>query len=297
VSIDEAASPLNSQVETRYDAPALAGGPASTVPPDPNNPPWGVPQAVLLWLLSMAMLFVVPLIAIIPLIVYRLLTHGSVDNLGTDPTLIFISILSVFPAHVLTFAIAWFVVTRRGHRPFWPTLGWSWPENFGPWKTVGLAITLLALGALITRLFGGSETQLDQIINSSMGARFATAFLAAATGPLVEELVYRGVLYPVLQRAFGMLWAIIVVSTLFAGVHVLQYYKNLGVIAVIALLSFSLTIVRARTGKLLPSYVMHLVFNGIQALYLILQPFFEKPTAEKNAAVGFITHALSRFLA
>ena len=292
-----AASSADAQIRSPNGASHAAGQLVPTLPTDPNNPPWGVTQAVLVWLLSIALLFVVPLLAIIPYIVYRLLTHESVENLGTNANFIFISIVSVLPAHVLTFVVVWFVVTRRGQQPFWPTLGWSWPERFGPWKTIGLAVSLLALGALITRLFGGSETQLDQIINSSMGARFATALLAAATGPLVEELIYRGVLYPALQRSLGVLWAIFVVSTLFAGVHVLQYYKNIGVIAVIALLSFSLTIVRARTGRLLPSYVMHLVFNGIQALYLVLQPFVEKPAAQKNAAVGSLLEALSRLLA
>jgi membrane protease YdiL (CAAX protease family) len=74
---------------------------------------------------------------------------------------------------------------------------------------------------------------------------------------------------------------------------VLQYYNNLGVIAVIAFLSISLTLVRARSGSLLPSYVMHLVFNGIQAVILIVQPFAGKPAAE-NQVGGFIVHSLAR---
>ena len=61
----------------------------------------------------------------------------------------------------------------------------------------------------------------------------ATAILAVATGPLVEELLYRGLLYAALQKALGMLWAVTIVSGLFAAVHVFQYYNNLGVIAVI----------------------------------------------------------------
>jgi membrane protease YdiL (CAAX protease family) len=155
---------------------------------------------------------------------------------------------------------------------------------------------LLIIGGLITWFFGGSETQLDQIINSSLKARFVIAFMAAVTGPFVEELIYRGVLYSALQKVLGMTKAVVIVSILFAGVHVLQYYKNLAVIAAITILSVSLTLVRARTGRLLPSYVIHLVFNGIQAVILVLQPFTEKSPVEKKAAIGFLMHTLSRLL-
>jgi membrane protease YdiL (CAAX protease family) len=294
---DQFASPVQPLIETRPDAPDRPPGAPGFLSTNPNNPPWGVSQAILVWVISIGLLFIVPLLAILPYLLYRVLVYGSVEGLGTDANLIFISIISVLPAHILTFLAVWLIVTNRGRRPFWQTLGWTWPENFGPWKAIGLAVALFGLGGLITWLFGGGETQLDQIINSSLRARFATAFLAAATGPLVEELIYRGVLYSALQRAFGMLWAVVVVSILFAAVHVLQYYKNLGVIAVIVILSVSLTLVRAFTGKLLPSYVMHLVFNGIQALFLVLQPFVERPTGQKKAAAGFLIHSLSRLLA
>lgn len=294
---DQFASPVEPLIEIRPDAPGRRPGPPAFLSTNPNDPPWGVSQAILIWVISIGLLFIVPLLAILPYVLYKVLLYGSVEGLGTDANLIFISIISVLPAHILTFLVVWFVVTDKGRRPFWQTLGWTWPTNFGPWKTIGLAVALFGVGGLITWLFGGGETQLDQIINSSLRARFATALLAAVTGPLVEELIYRGVLYSALQRAFGMLWAVVVVSILFAGVHVLQYYKNLGVIAVIVILSVSLTLVRALTGRLLPSYVMHLVFNGIQAAFLVLQPFVEKPTGQKKAAAGFLIHSLSRLLA
>lgn len=244
-----------------------------------------------MWPLSVVLLAVVPLVTAIPYLVYKQLTSGSVAGLGTDPNLIFFTILGVLPAHVLTFVVVWFIVTQRGRRPFWPTVGWTWPQNFRPLKTIGLAVLLLAAGSALTWQIGGKETQLDQIINSSLKARFATAFLAAVTGPLVEELIYRGIIYSAFQRVFGMVAAVAVVSVLFAGVHVPQYYNNLGVLAVILLLSISLTLVRARSGSLLPSYVMHLVFNGIQAVILVLQPFVGNPATEPQVS-GFLIHAV-----
>jgi membrane protease YdiL (CAAX protease family) len=248
---------------------------------------------VLVWVLSLVLLVSMQIAVGVPYVVYRVMSGGSTENLATDPTLIFVSILGVVPAHILTFLLVWFVVTNRGRRPFWQTLGWTWPKNFGPWKTIILAVVLLGLGVLLTQFLGGKETALDQVINSSLKARFATAFLAFATAPLAEELVFRGVLYPALQRALGMIWAVTIVTVLFAGVHVLQYFDNFGVVAVITMLSLSLTLLRARTRSLLPSFVLHLVFNGLQALFLVVQPFVGKSSTENKAAIELLVRQLT----
>ena len=189
--------------------------------------------------------------------------------LSTDPTAIFLGIVSTIPAHLLTLFIVWAVVTHFGKRPFWKSLGWGWSENFGFWKSAGLAVGLLLLGMGILKLLGGEETSIDVISRSSAASRYTLAMLAGVTAPFIEELVYRGVLYSALHKAAGMLWAVIIVSMLFALVHVLEYYNNVGVILVISLLSVCLTLLRAYTGKLLPCFIVHLVFNGIQSIFLL----------------------------
>lgn len=263
---------------------------------NPDNPAWSLPRALLVWVISVVLLFFLPLFGAIPYGIYKVAQGGSAAGLGADANLIFISILGVLPAHVLTFLMVWFVVSNRGRRPFWQSLGWGWPRNFGPWKTIGLAVLLLAVGILMTRLLPGADTDLDKIINSSLKARFTAAFLAAVTAPLVEELIYRGMLYSAFQKVLGITWAVLIVSVLFAGVHVVQYYNNIGVITAVAILSVALTLVRARTGSVLPSYVIHLVFNGIQAVFLVLQPFVEKPLIEKEAPIGFLIDRLAQLL-
>jgi membrane protease YdiL (CAAX protease family) len=261
---------------------------------------WQVFLALLTWFASAALLLVVPLLVATPYVIYKSIIHPGLrpESLVGDKTLILLSLLGVIPAHVLSFLIVWGVVTSWGRRPFWETIRWSWPENFGPWKSVLLAIALLLLGWLITYALGGQETQLDLFIKSSYAARVTTAFLAAVTAPFVEELIYRGVMYSALQRAFGLVWAVIVVSMMFAAVHVYQYYNNLGVIAVISMLSISLTLVRAFSGRLLPCFVMHAVFNGIQSVFLVLEPYLEnlRHADKQKAAVIYLLELVVRHL-
>lgn len=299
-------STVNPDESTSFQAPPvnvgehlLARFPEATTAkaPGPDNPPWGLPAALLTWLASVGFLLFVPLVVAVPYVVYRSLAKVPIraESVIGDKTFIFLSIVGVIPAHILTLVVVWLVVTGARKRPFWQTLGWSWPENFGPWKAVGAAVGLLILSRLLTVLLGGGETQLDQLINSSYATRVATAFLAAATGPLVEELVYRGLIYSALRRLVGVVWAVVAVSLLFASVHVWQYYNNIGVIAVIAILSISLTLVRALTGRLLPCFMIHFVFNGIQSLYLVFGPLLERihpSTGEQKAALFLIRLAL-----
>jgi membrane protease YdiL (CAAX protease family) len=160
-----------------------------------------------------------------------------------------------------------------------------------------VAILLLGVGVAITNLFGGGKTDLDKLIESSYQARIATAIVAILTAPLVEEIIYRGMLYPALEKVAGIGWAVAIVSIMFAGVHVLQYKNNIGVILAITILSVTLTAVRAYSGKLLPSVLIHLIFNGVQSLYLLLEPFLKKPESVQPApALIYLYHSLHQVL-
>ena len=99
---------------------------------------------------------------------------------------------------------------------------------------------------------------------------------ALCAAPLAEELIYRGLLYRALEKAAGMGVAIALVSLLFAGVHVFQYRNNIAVIIVITVLSITLTVTRAITGRVLPAFIIHLVFNGIQSILIVLSGFVDK---------------------
>ena len=279
----------SSRQSTPLDEQALPfPDPAGGLEPTPEmtsltapSPWWAVTKALLVWASSVIVLLFVPLIIALPYAIYRITAGGPVtqEALIKDPTLIFFSVVAIIPAHVLTFGIGWFVLTNGGKYPFWKSIGFEWPKNIKPpigmMLCIFLALVLFALATLVTSFWGGAKTDLDLLIESSLAARFALAFAAVATAPLVEEVIYRGLIYTALERAVGKGISIFVVSFLFAGVHVLQYWNNVAVIVVITLLSFTLTVTRAVTGKVLPSFIIHLVFNGIQSVLIVLGAFID----------------------
>src|SRR6202521_4156094 len=267
--------------------------------PDPDNPAWGLGAALLVWFASIALIVLMPVVFLLPYARARGF-HSGMPNYAqaltefalSDRTAVLLQVVSLFPSHLLTLILVWAVVTRFSKKSFWAAIGWGWPRNFPWWLSVSLGIVLFAIGGVIAWLFGAEKpTQLEQIINSSLAARYMISFLAVCTAPFVEEFVYRGVLYAPLQRLAGVPGAVVIVLALFTIIHVPQYWPNVGVIAAVGLLSIVLTVVRAYSGRLLPCIVIHLVFNGIQAAILVVEPHVQPliPSAERAApAVSFL---------
>jgi CAAX protease family protein len=271
-----------------------------------DNLTWGLGGALFVWVASVALIVVMPLLFLLPYASRHGLHMGAPDyarNLVefavTDKTAVLLQIVSLFPSHLLTLLLVWILVTRFGKQSFWAAIGWSWPSHFRWWLSVLLGMVLFVLGSVVARLLGADKpTQLEQIINSSLAARYTISLLAVGTAPFVEEFIYRGVLYAPLQRLAGVRGAVFIVLALFTIIHVPQYWPNVGVIAAVALLSIVLTLVRAYSGRLLPCIVIHLVFNGIQAVILMLEPYAHRflPTTEQTAPTVTILLPLIGFI-
>ena len=265
---------------------------------DPDDPPWGLWGALGILILSFALMVVTQVLFLVP---YTLWRGVRLDALGEfalkDPGAIFMQIASIVPAHLLTLGATWLVVTRVGKYPFFRTLGWEWGRGFSFWRCAGLAGLLYLAGLSILQFSAPVDNALERLIQSSRAAALATAFAATLTAPLVEELVFRGLLYSALKRLAGTVWAVLIVVVLFAVIHVPQYWPSYGVIATILLLSFTLTLIRARTGRLLPCFVIHLIFNGVQSVLIVLDPYLKSYVEKEVApAPGLLAEALVRLV-
>ena len=273
--------------EEHAEPPAVPAAAEVQPIPKPEKKEWwtawiDVGIAVATWFVSVLFLLFVPVIYALPYLIYRIVKTGapSPEALVSDKMLIFFSVAGILPTHLLTFVMVWALVSYAGRRPFWKNIEFGWPPNSSHAMTtlvsVVVAIILFSLAYVITMLYGERKTDLDLMIESSIYTRFATAFVAVVTAPLVEELIYRGLIYKALEKAAGVAISVVIVSLLFAGVHVFQYRNNLAVIAVITLLSITLTVARAVSGKVLPAFIIHLVFNGIQSVLIVLAAFVGK---------------------
>ncbi len=257
--------------------------PSDLLPVSPNNPPWNSSIAFLVWLASVAFIVFVPSFLVLPYILSQSVDFTDQTKLlemsQTDPTVLLIGILGVIPAHLLTLALAWLVITNFRKFSFRETLGWDW-DGFKFWHCFVILGGFYILAGIAAYYFPEQENDMLRILRSSRTAVYVVAFLATFTAPVVEEVIYRGVLYSAFQRTLGVPVAVLLVTILFALVHVPQYYPSYSTIFLICLLSLVLTLVRVYTKNLLPCIALHTVFNGLQSLLLILEPYL--PTSITN---------------
>jgi membrane protease YdiL (CAAX protease family) len=135
---------------------------------------------------------------------------------------------------------------------------------------VGVLFAVLVISIVLERVLPNKEnTVFDILIKSSPQARIWIALLAVFTAPVVEELVYRGVLYSSLRPRVGLNWAVAIVTLLFSAVHFPQYWGAWGGLAGLTLLSLALTVVRASTRSIFPCIVIHTLNNLVAAIQIL----------------------------
>lgn len=259
-------------------APVEAGRSCANCPPVPPAPVagaglWSMASGLGVWFSSVALIFGFQFVAMLAyLIIYFIRHHQLPRTLEIDSLLAGLSIGSTLPAHLMTLAICWYVVTGNGKRPFLKTLGWEWRPQFKWVHAVGLAFLMTGLTVLFEKYLPHKETDLEKLLKMGLAIRIVVASLAVVTAPLVEEVVYRGILYSGIERLLGKVAGVAIATLLFALVHVPQYWGSLAAITAILSLSLVLTLLRAWSGSILPCVATHLVYNGIQAAALLLAP-------------------------
>jgi membrane protease YdiL (CAAX protease family) len=249
-------------------------------PLDPDHPRWGIWTGIGVWVFSVAALIVAQFAVV--MVIYLLdQKRGLAPSPGDreamlawlmSPRVLAVTVYSTIVAHLLTIVFCWAVVTRLRQQPFFESLGWNWAGH-SPlyWLVIaiGIFIGINLANAVFVKFLPQKETSFDQLLKSGPQVRLAVAILASFSAPLVEEIVYRGVIFGGLRKRFSATTTIIIVTLLFAGVHVPQYAGAWASLAGLMLLSLVLTVVRAKSKSLLPCIVIHFINNAVVSLLIV----------------------------
>ena len=124
-----------------------------------------------------------------------------------------------------------------------------------------LAITTLGYHAYLSTYFQ-LEIQPQEvlsIIQESEGiVRYLYIFTAIFTGPFMEELFFRGILFPALTQRFGLKKGLFFSALLFALIHL-----HVPALLPILLLGIVLNLLYWFTGNLWSAIALHVLFNTI----------------------------------
>lgn len=121
------------------------------------------------------------------------------------------------------------------------------------------------VGGMLTNLLAqGHPVQQDVSVMGhqvSLGMRVALAVLVVCVAPLVEELIFRGVLLSGLMRYMKAGWAVALSALIFGCVHLPDFKFSWYAIPDLVLLGVVLAWLRLRTRSLWPAVAAHAVNN------------------------------------
>ena len=246
--------------------------------------------AFLVWLISVVFIAVIPAIFLIPYLASQGVSFAQPSQMAeaakNDPTAIVLQIAAIIPAHLLTLLLAYLVITRGRKYEFLKTLGWK-DGGVRWWHYLVILGSFLVIAGMVNYFVPEQENDLIRILRSSRYAVYLIAAVATFSAPLIEEIIYRGVLFSAFQRALGIPAAFALVTFLFSLVHVPQYYPSISTILLLTLLSVTLTGLRVYSKNLLPCIILHTIFNGFQSIFLVLEPLFS-PASQSDVAATII---------
>ncbi len=235
--------------------------PVIPVPTFPLWNGWDVVQIALMMFLSPFLLFF-----FVGGIAKHYFYRGeSWTQLAQEPI---VALAAEFLAYVIVFFLMVMLIEGKYHTRFSEAIEWHWPRS--PFALIALGVLLLfGLQGIAHFLPIPKEVPFDQFFKRPIDA-WLTSIFAVSFGPLMEELFFRGFLYPVLERRMGMGLGIFLTAVLFGLLHAMQLGFAWGPILIIFLVGVALTVVRAVSRSVASSFLVHVAYNGTLTVFTLI---------------------------
>ncbi len=161
----------------------------------------------------------------------------------------------------------------RFGRPLLPSLGWVTPR---PMRLSPLTAGLLtAIGAMVLGVAFRTpqvKTPLDQLLADPVSVALVSIF-AVTLAPVFEELVFRGLLFPLISRSLGAIAGAALTALPFALLHGPEYAWSWQRVSIVFLAGYAFGWMRYRSGSTASAAIMHAAYNGTFVAMLALSKY------------------------
>ncbi len=243
--------------------PGEPGSPAAVA--EDLHTPWGWPDLILFVVFVLGSSVVLPILAGLVAVLWWGVKPWEIETAPNAQAAILFAGQALWSVATLAYLFA--TVRLRHGGPFWRTIGWRTLRPLYWTGRVAAVLCLLggvglALAIQFSSVFVGKRVKLPiEKLYQTRQSALLLMVLGILVAPLIEETIFRGYIYPVLARGLGMSAGVVVTGILFGMVHAPQLWGGWGQIALIVAVGIVLTYVRARTGTVLASFLVHLSYN------------------------------------
>lgn len=176
----------------------------------------------------------------------------------------------------LTLLFIYWTITFKYKVPFWTSIKWRKQSRTRPQAYLSLgALLAITMGALSSFIPESNELPIGKLLSHAETA-ILLGIMAVFVAPFVEEVIFRGFIYPVIEHRWGQITAVSLTALMFASLHITQLWGSWIAVGVILFVGLVLSFVRAVTDSLLPSFLLHLSYNSTLCLLSLLGFFLEK---------------------
>jgi membrane protease YdiL (CAAX protease family) len=259
--------------------PLAAGEPAPAPPP-------GYLRDLFLFLLIAVLLFPLVQLAAVNLLAFR--ARGGSPELSWNKLIeqvierhqydAFFAVPLQLVYYLLLLGVLYTLVRVRRRLPFWSSLRLRLLSL--PQLSQGLlaGVLLALLVNLLNIVFPPPQPVAFDRLFSSRAAALLVIAASLLMAPLAEEIIFRGYIYTVLERAWGMTAGVLVSGILFGSIHFAQLWPGYFQMFLLCVVGIVFPFARARTGTTLASIALHFGYNAaISALFLISPTFRSLP--------------------
>jgi len=238
--------------------------PAPLIAIPSEDPAWSGWDVVQIVLLTVASVFV--FLSLVGVSAHRLLyPKVPIIEVMMYPL---VAVVGQMFAYLLILGFMVSIVKRVPTLDFWQAIRWNWPRNWTTYLIAGAALSF-ALQGIAHFLPIPKELPMDRFFRTP-GEAWALSLFGITFAPLLEELFFRGFLYPVLVRRFGIAIAVLATAAGFSLIHAPQLGRAWGPVLVIFIVGLALTITRAVTKSVAAGLIMHVAYNGTLSILLFV---------------------------
>ena len=220
-------------------------------------PPWSGwdVAAVLSFTLAAVFLFSTVALGIAHLLTAK--QHVSWSDLAANPIVVIGAQVAAYPI-VILFMMT--LVRNKARERFFAAIHWNWPGVGMVRYLLGGVLFAFAIEYASRWLPIPKSLPVDKFFTDTFGAYLMAAF-GVTLAPLLEELFFRGMLYPVFRRSVGVSAAVVLTAIGFAFIHGAQLGYAWAPLLSIFVVGIVFTVVREKTDSVAASFLMHSGYN------------------------------------
>jgi membrane protease YdiL (CAAX protease family) len=178
------------------------------------------------------------------------------------PLTVKVFLAAQFMAYLVVLFFMYQLVAHHYHQAFAESVRWIVPAG-SRWLIFVFAGVVLSVGVgLLGKVLPSPPVlPIDRFFQDRTTAWLMMVF-GVSLAPLMEELFYRGFLYPVLARRLGVAIATVITAAAFALMHSSQLGNAWAPLLILFVVGLVLTIVRIVTRSVVPSFLIHVGYNA-----------------------------------